>query len=186
MVVIKYGGHAMENEDLRQAFCEDVGILCRLGVVPVIVHGGGPQIQKMLNALHIESRFVQGLRVTDAKTMEVAQMVLCGSINKDIVASISQQAGVVGAIGLSGLDANLIRAKLAQKTMTDASTGKEVPLELGLVGEPYEVNAQLLRSFVDLQLVPVIAPVGCDDSGRSLNINADTSAGAVAEALKVS
>ena len=172
VVVIKYGGHAMENEEAKRQFCEDIGVLCRTGVLPVIVHGGGPQIAKMLNSLSIESRFENGLRVTDEKTMEVAQMVLCGSINKEIVGKISMQDGVRGAIGLCGLDAGLIKAKVKDPA-------------LGLVGEPSSVNTKIVQDLLSLKLVPVIAPVGCNEvGGTALNINADTAAGAVAEALK--
>ena len=163
----------MENAELAKYFCEDIASLCRLGILPVIVHGGGPQIAKTLKSLSIESSFVNGLRVTDPKTMEVAQMVLCGSINKDIVGMISSQHGIRGAIGLCGLDAKLIMAK--QKN-----------LDLGLVGEPTKVNTELINDILKLKLVPVIAPIGSNEQGGgSLNINADTAAGAVAEALKV-
>jgi acetylglutamate kinase len=173
IVVIKYGGHAMENAELAKYFCQDIASLCRLGILPVIVHGGGPQIAKTLKSLEIESKFVNGLRVTDPKTMEVAQMVLCGTINKDIVGMISSQAGIRGAVGLCGLDARLIEAK--QKDIT-----------LGLVGEPTKINTELIRDILRLKLVPVIAPIGANEvDGGSLNINADTAAGAVAEALKV-
>ena len=112
VVVIKYGGHAMENEEAKAGFCKDVGALCRAGVLPIIVHGGGPQIKQMLATLNIESKFVDGLRVTDKKVMEVAQMVLCGSINKEIVGRISGQEGVRGAVGLCGLDSKLVQAKV--------------------------------------------------------------------------
>jgi acetylglutamate kinase len=184
-IVIKYGGHAMENDDLRQGFCEDIGALCRIGIIPIVVHGGGPQIEKMLKSLNVESKFISGLRVTDKQTMDIAQMVLCGSINKDIVRTISNQPGVRGAIGLSGLDCNLIKAKLLQKSIVDPATGESKPVDLGLVGEPYEVNTSIIKDLVNLSLVPIIAPVGSGDTGQSLNINADTSAGAIAEALKV-
>lgn len=183
LVVIKYGGHAMENEELKQFFCEDIAGLSKIGIFPVIVHGGGPQIAKMLSSLNIESKFIQGLRVTDDKTMEVAQMVLCGSINKDIVSRISVQNGVRGAIGLSGLDSKLIRADVIQKKSVDEN-GVESIINLGRVGEPVGVNTDLLIDLLKLQLIPVIAPIGCGEDGASLNINADTAAGAVAEALK--
>ena len=185
VIVIKYGGHAMENEELKRDFCEDIGALCRIGVLPVIVHGGGPQIANMLKKLEIESKFLQGLRVTDAKTMEVAQMILCGSINKDLAGMISNQPGVKGAIGLCGLDAKLIQAKAMVKTAIDEVTGKEITLDLGMVGDPTIVNVQLLKDLLSLSLVPVCAPVGSNEvGGGSLNINADTAAGNVAEALK--
>jgi len=173
VVVVKYGGHAMEDFELATYFCEDIAELCRLNILPVIVHGGGPQIAKTLKSLEIESKFVNGLRVTDPKTMEVAQMVLCGTINKNIVGMISSQKDIKGALGLCGLDCNLLVAKVKQP-------------ELGLVGEPLRVNTKLITDLLSLGIVPVIAPVGCnEDGGGSLNINADTAAGAVAEALKV-
>lgn len=169
VVVIKYGGHAMENAELKKFFCEDVAALCSTGILPVIVHGGGPQIAAMLKKLEIESKFINGLRVTDEKTMEVAQMVLCGSINKEIAGLISSSGAQ--ALGLCGLDSGLIKAK-------------QLP-DLGLVGDPSGVNTVLLKSLLSLKLVPVIAPVGTNEQGGgSLNINADTAAGAVAEGLK--
>lgn len=173
IVVIKYGGHAMDNEALKELFLEDVAELSRsVGVTPVIVHGGGPQIAKMLAQLNVESKFVDGLRVTDEATMNVAQMVLCGSINKDLVRKISQKKGIKGAIGLSGLDSNLIRASVKDS-------------KLGLVGEPDHVNADLIHSIAKLGYIPVIAPIGSSADGQnSLNVNADTAAGAVAQALK--
>lgn len=184
-IVIKYGGHAMENDELRQGFCEDIGALCRIGIIPIVVHGGGPQIEKMLKSLNVESKFVLGLRVTDAQTMQIAQMVLCGSINKDIVRTISNQPGVRGAIGLSGLDCNLVKAKVLEKSIVDPATGESKLIDLGLVGEPYEVNVSIIKDLINLSLVPIIAPVGSGGAGQSLNINADTSAGAIAEALQV-
>lgn len=172
VVVIKYGGHAMDNNELRDIFYDDLAILYRdIGIIPIVVHGGGPQIQKMLTSLSIVSKFVDGLRVTDTATMEIAQMVLCGSINKEIVSKVSQKSGVYGAIGLSGLDSGLIKASRKDE-------------RLGLVGEPSSVNAEFLRSLLKLNIIPIIAPVGTDvNGGGSLNINADTAAGAVAEAL---
>lgn len=172
VVVVKYGGHAMENDEAKKNFCEDIAALCSVGVIPVIVHGGGPQIKSMLGTLGVESTFLNGLRVTDQQTMDVAQMVLCGSINKDIVRRISCLEGTRGAIGLSGVDSKLIQAKVKDP-------------QLGLVGEPTKVAADIVNDIIKLKLVPVIAPVGCDEStGQALNINADTAAGAVAEALK--
>lgn len=139
----------------------------------------------MLKKLEIESKFLQGLRVTDQKTMEVAQMILCGAINKDISGMISAQPGVRGAVGLCGLDGKLIQAKVIDKTIVNEA-GEEVKLDLGLVGDPTIVNTQLLKDLLSLALVPVIAPIGSNEvGGTSLNINADTAAGSVAEALKV-
>ena len=172
VVVVKYGGHAMENDEAKNHFCEDIAALCSIGVTPVIVHGGGPQIKSTLATLDVESTFLNGLRVTDQRTMEVAQMVLCGSINKDIVRRISCLDGTRGAVGLSGLDSKLIQAKVKDP-------------QLGLVREPTGVATDILNDIMKLKLVPVIAPVGCDENnGQALNINADTAAGAVAQALK--
>eukprot|EP00981_Chlorochromonas_danica_P003467 scaffold654_cov207-Ochromonas_danica.AAC.52 len=173
VVVIKYGGHAMDNEALKELFLEDVAELYRtVGVTPVIVHGGGPQIAQMLTTLNVPSQFVDGLRVTDTATMDVAQMVLCGSINKQLVRRISSKKGVKGAVGLSGLDSKLIEASIKDP-------------KLGLVGEPSRVNTELIHGLVQLGYIPVIAPVGYNiDGSGSLNCNADTAAGAVAEALK--
>ncbi len=172
VVVVKYGGHAMENDEAKKNFCEDIAALCSVGIMPVIVHGGGPQIKSMLGTLGVESTFLNGLRVTDQQTMDVAQMVLCGSINKDIVRRISSLDGARGAVGLSGIDSKLIKAKVKDPA-------------LGLVGEPTGVAADVIKDILSINLVPVIAPVGCDElDNKALNINADTAAGAVAEALQ--
>ena len=172
VVVVKYGGHAMENDEAKKNFCEDIAALYSIGVMPVIVHGGGPQIKKMLSTLGVESTYLNGLRVTNEQTMDVAQMVLCGSINKDIVRRISSLDGVRGAVGLSGIDSKLIQAKVKDPA-------------LGLVGEPTVIAADVIKDILSLKLVPVIAPVGFDEQdSKALNINADTAAGAVAEALQ--
>ncbi len=173
-VVIKYGGHAMESEELAGYFCEDIASLYSCGIQPVVVHGGGPQIKSTLASLSIESKFIDGLRVTDAKTMEVAQMVLCGMINKNIVGTISCQEGVRGAIGLSGRDAKLLQAK-------------QIDEKFGLVGEPTIVDDSIIIDLLNIKMIPVIAPVAIDiATGNSLNVNADTAAGAVAKALSAS
>lgn len=172
IVVVKYGGHAMENDNLKDAFLDDIASLYRMGIVPVIVHGGGPQIAHALKQMQVESTFVDGLRVTDSKTLDVAQMVLCGSINKDLVRRIGRKANVKGAIGLCGLDSNLLVASIKDP-------------RLGYVGEPEKVNADFIRELLALQIIPVIAPIATNSDGSgSLNVNADTAAGAVAEALK--
>eukprot|EP01040_Poterioochromonas_malhamensis_P004780 gene4780-5131_t len=172
VVVIKYGGHAMENDELKEQFLDDIAEIYRLGISPVIVHGGGPQIAKMLKDLQVESKFIDGLRVTDAKTLEVAQMILCGSINKDLARRLGQKSGIDGVLGLSGLDSNLIVA-----TVKDP--------QLGLVGEPIEVNAKVINKILDLGYIPIIAPIATNNDGSgSLNVNADTAAGAIAEALQ--
>ena len=174
IVVIKYGGHAMEDENLAHHFCEDVVELKRMGMCPVVVHGGGPQIKAMLTQMKVESNFVNGLRVTDSETMNVVQMVLSGRVNKNIVGTISSQAGVRGAVGLCGLDGALIKAR-------------RINADLGLVGEPTIVDGTLLNDLINLDLIPVVAPIGFEEASKGsfnpLNINADTAAGAVAQAL---
>lgn len=169
IVVVKYGGHAMADITLADQFAADVAMLQSLGLRPVVVHGGGPQIGAMLEKMEIESRFENGLRVTDEATMGVAEMVLAGSLNKKIAAAITQSGGE--AIGLTGRDGALVKAQ--QK---DAA--------LGLVGEPTEVRPDLLRSLLDAGITPVLAPIGYGEGGVAYNINADTMAGCVAEALQ--
>lgn len=173
IVVLKYGGHAMTNSELAASFASDVAMLQRLGMRPVVVHGGGPQIGAMLKKMEIESTFVNGLRVTDEATMEVAEMVLAGSLNKKIASSISCAGG--RAIGLTGRDDGLVRA-----------VKKQGDVDLGLVGEPSEVKADRLLSLLDSGVTPVLAPIGMGEGGAPYNINADTMAGAVASALKAS
>ncbi len=183
-VVIKYGGHAMENLELAQAFAKDVVLLKHLGVNPVVVHGGGPQIGKVLDRLNVKSAFEDGLRVTDEATMEVVEMVLSGSINKTIVRAINNAGGK--AVGLSGADAGLIRAGKAHKTKKDPDSNIERVLDLGFVGEPTSVDPAILEVLFNSHnddFIPVVAPVGMGADGQSYNINADTAAGAVASAL---
>ena len=183
-IVIKYGGHAMENEDLARRFAKDVVLLKHLGVNPVVVHGGGPQIGRMLEKIGIVSRFEDGLRVTDAASMEIVEMVLAGAINKTIVRAINAAGGK--AVGLSGTDANLITAVKATRTRRDPDSNIERVVDLGFVGEPDRVDVSVLRALAaqsDEDFIPVVAPVGVGADGRSFNINADTAAGAVAAAL---
>jgi acetylglutamate kinase len=184
-IVIKYGGHAMENEDLAHLFAKDVVLLKLLGINPVVVHGGGPQIGRMLDKLGIVSTFEDGLRVTDAPSMEIVEMVLAGGINKSIVRAINAAGGK--AVGLSGADANLITAVKATRTKKDPDSNIERVVELGFVGEPDKVDPSVLRALAAQQeddFIPVVAPVGTGQDGKSFNINADTAAGAVAAALK--
>ena len=181
IVVIKYGGHAMTEEHLKLAFARNVALLKLVGIHPVIVHGGGPQINTMLDKLEIKSEFRQGQRVTDDATMNVVEMVLVGSVNKDIVNQINR-AGV-RAVGLSGKDGLLIDARKLSVTVARSNQPPEI-IDLGNVGEVTHVNTQLLHSLIRDQFVPVIAPVGVDKDGRTYNINADSVAGAVAGALK--
>lgn len=180
--VIKYGGHAMGDDDLATKFARDVVLLKQVGINPVVVHGGGPQIGQMLDRLSIESKFVDGLRVTDAETMEVAEMVLAGSINKKIVGAINKAGG--RAVGISGKDANLIIAERLTRTTRDPGSNIERVVDLGFVGEPKKINAEVLETFANSNLIPVVAPLGVGEDGQSYNINADTAAGAIAGAMQ--
>ena len=182
-IVVKYGGHAMGNERLAALFAADMVLLKQVGIHPVVVHGGGPQIGEMLKKLQIQSEFIDGLRVTDKKTVEVVEMVLAGAINKQIVSAIQAAGGQ--AVGLCGKDGNLIEArKLEHRQKTDSNIEKL--LDLGYVGEPSRINTEVLRVFNDTKFIPVIAPVGIGEDGQTYNINADTAAGAIAGALNAS
>ncbi|MDR2161055.1 MAG: acetylglutamate kinase [Desulfovibrio sp.] len=179
--VIKYGGHAMAEETLKRSFAMNVVMLKYVGIRPVIVHGGGPQIGEMLSALNMESSFREGLRVTDEATMDVVEMVLVGKVNKEIVGRLNM-AGV-RAVGLSGKDGRLIRARKLQMLISSPSQPSEF-IDLGRVGEVLGVETALLELMSREDCVPVIAPTGVDDTGGTYNINADNVAGAVAAALK--
>ena len=179
-VVIKYGGHAMKDEHLKKSFALNVVLLKYIGVNPVIVHGGGPQIGKMLTQLGIESTFREGLRVTDDATMDVVEMVLVGRVNKEIVNLINLHGGT--CVGLSGKDGWLIKVKKLEMVLAREDAPPEL-IDLGNVGEPCHVNASIIKSLTASGVIPVIAPVGVDDEGRTYNINADTAAGAIAQAL---
>jgi acetylglutamate kinase len=187
-VVIKYGGHAMGEESLARLFAADAVLLKLLGVRPVVVHGGGPQISRMLEKAGVKSTFVDGLRVTDAATMEVAEMVLSGAINKEIASWITQAGATadVRGVGLSGKDAGLITVEKASRMRTDPASSLEEVVDLGFVGEPSHVDPKLVRGLIDSEddYIPVIAPIGVAADGRTYNINADTVAGALAGALK--
>ncbi|MBI1179194.1 MAG: acetylglutamate kinase [Alphaproteobacteria bacterium] len=180
-IVIKYGGHAMGDRTLADEFARDIVLMKQVGINPVVVHGGGPQIKEMMDRLRIESEFVDGLRVTDEATMEIVEMVLSGRINKEIVSAINRAGG--GAVGLSGRDCNMIRARKLTRTKKDPDSNIERVLDLGFVGEPEAVNPHVLDVLARSDLIPVIAPIGYDDEGNTYNINADTAAGAVAAAL---
>ncbi len=180
--VVKYGGHAMGEETLGKLFAEDVVLLKQVGLNPIVVHGGGPQIGAMLERLKIKSSFVDGLRVTDRETVEIVEMVLSGSINKEIAASINAAGG--RAIGLSGKDASLIRARQLKRTKKDPDGNVEKQVDLGFVGEPWHVDAEVLQTLARSDIIPVIAPIGIGDHGETFNINADTVAGAVAAAVR--
>jgi acetylglutamate kinase len=179
--VIKYGGHAMGDKELSELFARDVVLLKQVGIHPVVVHGGGPQIGKMLERLAVKSEFVDGLRVTDAATVEIVEMVLSGAINKQIVNVINAAGGT--AIGLSGKDGGLIQASKLRRTKRDEQSNIERFLDLGFVGEPSRINPQILTSLEQAGMIPVIAPIGVGQDGETYNINADTVAGAVAGAL---
>ncbi len=181
-VVVKYGGHAMGEEHLGKLFAADVVLLKQVGLNPIVVHGGGPQIGAMLERLKIKSSFVDGLRVTDRATVEIVEMVLSGSINKEIAAAINSAGG--RAIGLSGKDASLIRARQLKRKHKDPDSNIEKVLDLGFVGEPFAVDGEVLQTLIRSDVIPVIAPIGVGDNGETYNINADTAAGAVAAAMR--
>ena len=182
-IVVKFGGHAMGDQKSMEAFARDIVLMKQCGVHPVVVHGGGPQINQMLERLQIKSEFKDGLRVTTAETVEVVEMVLAGVINKRIVAAINAQGGQ--AVGLSGKDANLIVCEKALKKKKDPESNIEKVLDLGFVGHPVEVNPRVLRTFIDSDFIPVVAPVGAGRSPEeTFNINGDTAAGAVAGAMQ--
>ncbi len=180
-VVIKYGGHAMGDPELGKAFARDVALLKQSGVNPIVVHGGGPQIGDMLKKLGIESKFEGGLRVTDKRTVEIVEMVLAGSINKEIVAMINAEGE--WAIGLCGKDGNMVFAEKANKKYVDPTSNIERVLDLGFVGEPVEIDRTLLDLLARSEMIPVIAPVAPGRDGNTYNINADTFAGAIAGAV---
>ncbi|WP_119306041.1 acetylglutamate kinase [Cohaesibacter haloalkalitolerans] len=180
-VVVKYGGHAMGEAELSQAFARDIVLLKQAGVKPVVVHGGGPQIKSMLDKLGIKSEFKGGLRVTDAHTVEVVEMVLAGSINKSIVRNINAEGG--RAIGLCGKDGNMVLAEKLTRTIRDPDSKIEEVVDLGFVGDPKKVDRSVLDIVAKDALIPVIAPVAPGIDGATYNINADTFAGAIAGAV---
>jgi acetylglutamate kinase len=180
-VVVKYGGHAMGDEALADGFGRDIALLKQVGINPVVVHGGGPQINAMLKRLAIQSTFVDGLRVTDQAMVEVVEMVLAGTVNKH-VAGLINRAGAL-AVGICGKDGHLIRARKLTRTVKDPGSHIERLLDLGWVGEPEHIDVRVIHALTGSGLIPVIAPVGEDEDGHTYNINADTVAGAVAAAL---
>ncbi len=181
-MVIKYGGHAMEDEELKVSFIRDVVLLNFIGLRPVIVHGGGPQIDGMLEKIGIKSKFVEGMRVTDEETMSIVEMVLVGKINKELVSLINQHGGQ--AVGLSGMDGNIIRARKLWIPRKGKDAAEKELLDIGLVGEVEAVNPELIESIRNNKWIPVIAPVGVGPDGEMYNINADLVAGKIAAALK--
>jgi acetylglutamate kinase len=180
-IVVKYGGHAMGQDHLASQFGADIALLKQVGINPVIVHGGGPQINAMLERLAIKSSFIDGLRVTDAAMVEVVEMVLAGTVNKQ-VASLINRAGAL-AVGISGKDGGLIRARKLRRTKKDPGSNIESVLDLGFVGEPGFIDTRVIHALTGAGLIPVIAPVGTGEDGETYNINADTAAGAIAGAL---
>ena len=182
--VIKYGGHAMGDAALAQDFAADIVLLKAVGINPVVVHGGGPQIGAMLKKLGVESEFVDGLRITDAETAKVAEMVLSGAINKELVGWINAAGGK--AIGISGKDGDFVRATKIQRTQKDPDSNIERSIDLGFVGEPQTVDRSVIDTISGAGMIPVIAPIGVGDDGHTYNINADTMAGAIASALGAS
>lgn len=179
--VVKYGGHAMGDPKAAREFAEDIVLLKAVGINPVVVHGGGPQIGAMLKKLGVESEFVDGLRVTDKATAEVAEMVLSGAINKELVGWIANAGGK--AIGISGKDGGLVTATKVQRTTRDPESNIERAIDLGFVGEPSHVDTTILDTAVAAGMIPIIAPIGAGEDGHTYNINADTMAGAIAAAL---
>jgi len=180
-VVIKFGGHAMGDPALGKAFAEDITLLKLAGLNPVVVHGGGPQINAMLTKLGITSEFADGIRITDRQTVEVVEMVLAGSINKEIVQTIGEAGG--RAIGLTGKDGNMVTCTRLVRRVRDAETGEERELDLGFVGDPKIVRTEVLDVLKRSEIIPVLAPVCPGEDGETYNVNADTFAGAIAGAL---
>ena len=183
-IVIKYGGHAMGNTKLAQSFSKDIGLLKEVGINPIVVHGGGPQIGEMLKKKNINSRFVEGMRVTDKETVKIVEEVLSNDINKKIVEEINATGGK--AIGLSGNTNNLIQAKKLEVDFKNSDSNIEKILDLGFVGKPTNIATHIIDDIIDKNLIPVIAPLGIDSNGNTYNINADMAAGAIAGAMKAS
>ncbi|MGE0211475.1 MAG: acetylglutamate kinase [Parvibaculaceae bacterium] len=181
-VVVKYGGHAMGEPELSRQFASDIVQLRLCGINPIVVHGGGPQIGRMLDKLQIKSSFEDGLRVTDQATVEVVEMVLAGSINKGVVSDIQRAGG--RAVGISGKDGNLCIARKLTRKKRDPDSNIERVVDLGFVGDPHRINPELLNTIIGGDAIPVIAPIGVSEEGETYNINADTFAGAIAVAMK--
>jgi acetylglutamate kinase len=179
--VVKYGGHAMGDPTTARSFAEDIVLLKAVGINPVVVHGGGPQIGSMLKKLGVQSEFVDGLRVTDEQTADIAEMVLSGAINKELVAMIGQAGGK--AVGISGKDGGFVRAAKLEHRVYDAERDEALPVDLGFVGAPTSVDAKLVEHIEAAGMIPVVAPIGLGPNGETYNINADTMAGSIAAAL---
>ncbi len=181
-IVIKYGGNAMVEEQLKEGFARDIILMKYIGLNPVVVHGGGPQIGKVLEAMKIESRFVQGMRVTDSATMDVVEMVLGGKVNKEIVNNINRHGGK--AVGLTGKDGGLLQARKLEMTAVNPDTLTPEIIDIGMVGEVESVNPQVIAALEESNFIPVIAPIGVGLEGETYNINADLVAGRIAGALQ--
>jgi len=182
IVVVKYGGHAMGEEDMAKSFARDIVLMEQTAINPVVVHGGGPQIGEMLKRLGIKSGFAAGLRITDAATIEIVEMVLAGSINSQIVGFINEAGGK--AVGLTGKDGNMVLARKVNRTVFDPGSNIEKIVDLGFVGEPDKIDTTVLAQILGRDLIPVLAPLAASAQGGTYNVNADTFAGAIAGALK--
>jgi acetylglutamate kinase len=182
IIVVKYGGHAMGDEHLARDFARDIVLLEQTAINPIVVHGGGPQIEAMLKKVGVQSQYAAGLRITDAKTLEIVEMVLAGSINKQMVGYINEAGGK--AIGLCGKDGNMVVARKLTRTVIDPDSAIEQVIDLGFVGEPDKVDTTVLTQILGRKLIPVLAPVAAAVDGGTFNVNADTFAGAIAGALK--
>ena len=182
IIVVKYGGHAMGNEHLARDFARDIVLLEQTAINPIVVHGGGPQIEAMLKKVGVQSQYAAGLRITDAKTLEIVEMVLAGSINKQMVGYINEAGGK--AVGLCGKDGNMVVARKLTRTVVDPDSAIEQVIDLGYVGEPEKVDTMVLTQILGRELIPVLAPVAAAANGGTFNVNADTFAGAIAAALK--
>jgi acetylglutamate kinase len=182
IIVVKYGGHAMGEEQLARDFARDIVLLEQTAINPIVVHGGGPQIEAMLKKVGVQSQYAAGLRITDAKTLEIVEMVLAGSINKQMVGYINEAGGK--AVGLCGKDGNMVVARKLTRTVIDPDSAIEKVIDLGFVGEPDKVDTTVLTQILGRELIPVLAPVAAAANGGTFNVNADTFAGAIAGALK--
>src|SRR5215469_9175844 len=181
IVVVKYGGHAMGDENVAREFARDIVMIEQAGMKPIVVHGGGPQIEAMLKKAGVQSQFAAGLRITDEKTLEIVEMVLAGSINKQMVGFINEAGGK--AIGLCGKDGNMVLARKLTRTVIDPDSAIENVIDLGFVGEPDKVDTTVLNQILGRELIPILAPVCAAPNGGTYNVNADTFAGAIAGAL---
>ena len=184
VIVVKFGGNAMGKKEYITSFANDIVLLQQVGMLPVVVHGGGPQIGEMLSKLQIKTEFINGLRVTDSATIDVVEMVLSGVTNKSIVTAISNSGAK--SVGISGKDGNLITAKRLTKIDDNSDSNVEKAIDLGYVGEPEKIDPQVIKALINEKMIPVIAPVGMGNDGLTYNINADTAAGAISAAMKAS